>query len=90
VTVVKQDPQKQWGLGADWESELVQCKPNMFPFGSGSARLDGGCVPLSQGAMADARTMEGTARRDNDERWRQWSVSDPGIMDLWAWAGVLG
>lgn len=39
--------------------------------------------------MADARTVESTARRNSDERWRLWSVSDPGIIDLWARGGLM-
>jgi hypothetical protein len=43
-----------------------------------------GVRATNQGTMADARTVERTARRNSDERWRLWSVSAPGIMDLWA------
>jgi hypothetical protein len=42
-----------------------------------------GLRATDKGEVADARTVEGTAHRDDDERWRLRPVSAPGIMDLW-------
>jgi hypothetical protein len=41
-----------------------------------------------KGEMADARTVEGTAHRDDDERWRLRAVSAPGIQGGWMEDGV--
>jgi hypothetical protein len=41
-----------------------------------------GTRATDKGEMADARTVESTAHRDDDERWRLRPVSAPGIMDL--------
>lgn len=52
--------------------------------------MDRGACDWTRVGRADAWTVERAGRRNRDDNGRLWSVSDPGIMDVWAAVGTVG